>query len=295
MRRALLHDAAVVKNGDAVGHGQGLALIVGDEDKGDTERPLQALQLLLHLLAQLQIERAKRFVEQQYLRFVDQGTSERHTLPLAAGELTGAAGAIARQFHQLQRLFGGPQPLGLAGTLDHQPVGDVVEDIEMRKERIVLEDRVDVAPVGRHAFGGFAEDFDMATCRLLETGDQPEAGGLAGAGRAEHGEEFAGRDFQVDAVHSANLAEMARHLLETNGVHWFLQGKCCFFLLPNGEKVPVRADEGARSAATRALSGKRKAILRMPDHPSSDPSGHLLPEGRRYVSREDHRPPITPI
>jgi len=124
----------------------------------------------------------------------------------------------------------------------------------MREERIVLEDRVDVAPVGRHAFGGLAEDLDMAACGLLEAGNQPEAGGLAGTGRAEHGEELAGRDLQIDAIHSADLAEMARHLLETNGGHWFLpkmvmscaglmfEGRLAetLLLLPSGEKVARR-------------------------------------------------------
>ena len=68
LRRADLDDAAMVEHGDAVGHRQRFALIVGDEDKGEAERALQALQLALHLLAQLEIERAERLVEQQDLR-----------------------------------------------------------------------------------------------------------------------------------------------------------------------------------------------------------------------------------
>ena len=100
---------AVVEDGDAVGHRQRLALVVGDEDEGDAERPLQALQFLLHLLAQLQVERAERFVEQQHLRLVDEGAGERHALALAAGELARPALAVARQLDQGERLFGRPQ------------------------------------------------------------------------------------------------------------------------------------------------------------------------------------------
>jgi hypothetical protein len=67
---------------------------VGDEDEGDAE-PLQRLQLLLHLLAQLQVERAQRLVQQQHLGLVDQRARQRHALALAARKLPGLAVAIA--------------------------------------------------------------------------------------------------------------------------------------------------------------------------------------------------------
>jgi hypothetical protein len=70
---------------------------MGHEDEGDAERLLQRLQFLLHLFAQLQIERAERLVEQQDLGLVDQRPGERHALPLAAGKLRGFARAVAGQ------------------------------------------------------------------------------------------------------------------------------------------------------------------------------------------------------
>ena len=88
-RRADLHDPALVEHGDAVGHRQRLALVVGDEDEGDAERLLQRLQLVLHLLAQLEVERAERLVEQQHLGLVDQRAGQRDALALAAGQLAG--------------------------------------------------------------------------------------------------------------------------------------------------------------------------------------------------------------
>ncbi len=104
----------MVENRDPVGHRQRLALVVGDEDESDAERAAAGLQLLLHLLAQLQVERAQRLVEQQHLRLVDQRAGQRHALALAAGKLSGLAGAVAGKLHQLQRLFGGAVPLALA-------------------------------------------------------------------------------------------------------------------------------------------------------------------------------------
>ena len=94
-RRPDLDDLAVVEDGHAVGHRQCLALIVRDEDEGDAELLLQRLQLFLHLLPELEVERAERLVEQQDLRPVHQRAGERNALALAAGELRRAALLIA--------------------------------------------------------------------------------------------------------------------------------------------------------------------------------------------------------
>ena len=63
-----------------------------------------ALQHELHLLAQLQVERAERLVEQQHLRPVDDRARERDALALAAGELRGLAVAESGEPHQLEHL-----------------------------------------------------------------------------------------------------------------------------------------------------------------------------------------------
>ncbi len=62
---------------------------MGDVDEGDPDLALDLLQLDLQALAQLQVERAERLVEQQHLRQVDQRPRQRHPLLHAAGELRG--------------------------------------------------------------------------------------------------------------------------------------------------------------------------------------------------------------
>ena len=96
-RRADLLDAAVVEHRDAVAHGQRLLLVVGDEDEGDADLALDRLELDLHLLAELEVERAERLVEQQHPGPVDQRPGERDPLALAARELAGLAVAVARR------------------------------------------------------------------------------------------------------------------------------------------------------------------------------------------------------
>ena len=51
---------------------------------------MDVLDLVLHLLAQLLVERAERFVHQDELGIEDQGAGDRHALLLAAGHLVGA-------------------------------------------------------------------------------------------------------------------------------------------------------------------------------------------------------------
>ena len=45
---------------------------------------MQPLELELHALAQLEIERTERLVEQEHVRLVDDRAGERHALLLAA-------------------------------------------------------------------------------------------------------------------------------------------------------------------------------------------------------------------
>jgi len=60
LRLAELLDHAVAHHRDPVGHRQRLLLVVGDVDERDADLALDPLQLDLHLLAQLQVQRAER-------------------------------------------------------------------------------------------------------------------------------------------------------------------------------------------------------------------------------------------
>jgi hypothetical protein len=85
--RAELCDPSRRHHGDAVGHGQRLFLVVGDIDHGRAELGLQALDLDLHVLAQLLVERAERLVHQKCTRIEHQCPGQRDALLLTAGEL----------------------------------------------------------------------------------------------------------------------------------------------------------------------------------------------------------------
>ena len=82
-----LAELAGAEHGDAIGHGHRLDLVVRDIDHGDAEPRVQVLQLVLHLLAQLAVERAQRLVEQHQPRLEHQRARHRDPLLLATGEL----------------------------------------------------------------------------------------------------------------------------------------------------------------------------------------------------------------
>ena len=67
-RRGNLPDHATVHHGGAVGHRQGLVLIMGDDNEGNTDGMLQAHQFQPHGLAQLGVQRAQRLIQQQHIR-----------------------------------------------------------------------------------------------------------------------------------------------------------------------------------------------------------------------------------
>ncbi len=211
-----LFEAALAEDGDAVAHRQGLLLVVGDEDERDADLALQRLEFQLHLLAQFQVQGAEGFVEQQDAGAADQGAGERDPLALAARELGGPPGAVALQADLGERLTGLPQPLGLGHLADLQGVGDVLLHRHVREERVVLEDGVDVAFEGREAGDLLPGQFDPALGGRLEPGDQTQHRGLAGAGRAEHGEELPVAYLQVDAVHGDRLPERLAQALQSD-------------------------------------------------------------------------------
>ena len=82
-----------------------------------------------------------------------------------------------------------------------QAIGDIVEHIEVRKDRIGLEHHVGGPQMRRHRVHRLAVDGDDAAVRRLEARDHAQQGGLAAARRAQQGKELAARDLQADVIH----------------------------------------------------------------------------------------------
>src|SRR5262249_9176729 len=84
---------------------------------------------------------------------------------------------------------------------------DVLEDRQMWEKCVALEDRVDVALVGRCAADLAVAEVDRPGGRLLEAADHPQRRRLAAARGAEQGEEAAALDLKRAVVDGKALVE----------------------------------------------------------------------------------------
>jgi hypothetical protein len=147
--RADLFEPSVGKHGQPVTHRQSLVLVMGDIDEGDADFVLDALQLDLHPLPQLEVERPEGLVQEQDTRPVDEGPGQGDPLPLTAGKLGDAAAVKAVQADHGQCLGAPPAALGLADAFDLEPVFHIGGHVQVREESVVLKDGVDVTVIGR--------------------------------------------------------------------------------------------------------------------------------------------------
>src|SRR5207247_4340175 len=254
--RSGLLDATLVEDGEAVAHRQRLVLVVRDVDERDSEILLKALEEELHLLAQLQVERAERLVEEQHLGPVDERAGEGDALALAARELIRLSGSDGRELHTVEHLFDAPLPLGRADSLDSQAVRDVVGDRHVWEEGVVLEYRVYVPGIGRLARDVASFEQDVTLVRKLEARDQAECRRLPGARGTEHREELATRNPELDRVHRDDVAVGLADAFEPD-----VSGRRRRQATPPGSRDPAR-DRRRRSRAARECGSRWRRYRR---------------------------------
>ena len=190
-RDVRLLDHALRHHRDPVGHGQRLALIVGDVDEGDARPPLDRAKLGAHVLAELEVEGGQRLVEQQDLGLDGQRPCDRDPLALTAGQLRNHLFALIGERDQLQQLVRPPPPRRLVDAAHFQAEGDVFPHLHQREQGEVLEDQRRRPLVGADAGHVLAADPDEPAGRFDETGNHPQDRRLAAAGRPEKAEELA--------------------------------------------------------------------------------------------------------
>lgn len=209
-RAADLGNPAQVHDGDALGHGHGLFLIVGHHHTGHAD-PLDDLhQLQLHLRAQLLVQRAHRLIEQQQFWPLGQRTGQGHTLTLATGELVRLALGVLGHVHQLEHLGHAGVDLRPGHAVLLQAEGDVLRHGHVREQCVRLEHHVDRPLVGRHIGDVYAIEENAPFGGPFEAGEHAQQGGFARTGTTEQGEDLALLDFQGHIVHGDRFVELFR-------------------------------------------------------------------------------------
>ena len=178
-----------------------------DVEKCRSKVRLKRLQFDFHLLAQLQIKRTQRLVEQQDVGLQHHAAGDGHALLLAARKLvhpallhTGEADAF-EHFADLA----GNDVLRLAPA--PQAIADVLLDAHHREQCEMLEHHVHGALVGRGVEDRAVLDQNVTRRWLKKPGDHPHDRGLAAAGGTEDREERALRHFEADVVDRRHVAE----------------------------------------------------------------------------------------
>src|SRR5690606_41778047 len=96
----------------------------------------------------------------------------------------------------------------------------------MRKERVLLEDGVDRAQVGRLVAHLNAVDVDLAAGRVFKSRNHPERGGLAAPAGPKERQELSRphREREAVAVHHVAIALCPLHLLDiySSNVHRYV-------------------------------------------------------------------------
>ena len=201
-----LHDVTGLHDGNAVGDGERLLLVVGDVDGRDTKAALELFDDGAHLHTQLGIEVGERLVHQKHARLDDKGTRQRDALLLTAGEVARLALGEVGDLHQLKRLLHTLLYLRLGDLPRLETVGHILRDGQMGEDGVVLEDHADVALMRRYVVDTPVAEVEVAALDGVEAGDHAEQGRLAAAGGTEQGEEFSLMDGDGNAVKRCKIS-----------------------------------------------------------------------------------------
>src|SRR5579883_568484 len=203
-----LHDPPLVHDRDVVGHHHGLVLVMGHVEDRDPDSALDLLDLELKRLSQLPIQGAERFIEEQRIRLEHQRARKCHALLLAAGKLARPAIAKFRQAYFFKHLEG----LAATSRWRQSPHSErerhIFEHRHLRKQGIALKDDAEIAALGRLPGDVLAIDADLAPIGHFEAGDHHERRRLAGAARAEQGEELPGPQGESDVPNNVLIARI---------------------------------------------------------------------------------------
>ena len=180
---------------------------MGHDDGGDAQLLLDALDLHLHLHPELGVQVGKGLVQQQDGGTGHQGTSQGHTLLLAAGELPGITLVHTGELYQGEHVLHPLPDLLLGQLLELQTKGHVFKNRHVGEQRVILEENADIAAVGGDSGNVFAVHQDLPGGRLSKAGDHAQCGGLAAAAAAQQGDHLAFGSLQVHGIHRSELAE----------------------------------------------------------------------------------------
>ncbi len=221
LRASHLLDVPIIHNNDGIRHGERFLLVMGHINEGDFKRLLYPFQLNLHLLAQLEVQRPQRFIQQQYPRMVDQRACNRDPLLLSARKLVDVAAVIPRKVYQLQHLLYTGFPFIFRYLAQLQPKLNIFKYIQMRKQCIALEHRIDIPFMRRQVVDPKSVKKNVTRLGMDKSTDRPEGCGLSTAGRAKQGNELLVTDVEIQSDENGFPIKIDRNVSQAYNIAFF--------------------------------------------------------------------------
>lgn len=126
--RVVLDDVPTQQHCDGIGHRSRLVTVMRHKKDGRLYGGAQRHHEVVHLRAQLRVERAKGLIEQQHRGACRKCPCQGDTLFLAARQRRRSAPVQISDSHELEKLCRRRTSLALGHTTDHEWERDVVQD-----------------------------------------------------------------------------------------------------------------------------------------------------------------------
>ena len=205
----LLHEA-VLHDDDTGTHRHRFDLVVGDVDEGGGEAGVQLGDFRSHRSAELRVQVGQRFVEKEHFGFADDGTAERDTLSLTAGQSLGLSGQIVGDAENFRRRLDLLVDDFLRHLSQFETERHVVVHGHMGIQSVVLENHRDVPVLGNDVVDEFAVDVQFARRNFFKAGDHTQRRGFPAARRTDEHDEFLVPDVEGEVENS----------LHARGIHF---------------------------------------------------------------------------
>ena len=158
-----------------------------DIDESDAKALLDIFELNLHILAQLEVKSAERLIEQEHSGVNGERARDGDSLLLTAGERIYISLVEALEVHELKHLFNSGFYLFFGQLFDTQTKRHILINIQMRKERVSLEYRIDLPLVRGKRIDFFAVKNNLTLVGVYEARNNPQGSGFTAARRTQQG------------------------------------------------------------------------------------------------------------
>ena len=130
------------------------------------------------------------------MRAIHKRSRKGDALLLSAAEFARASSGKTLHLHHAKGFFDAAADFTSGRIFHAKPERDVVAGAQVRKQGVVLKNRVDAALIRRQDVQALADHPNFSRRRLFESGNQAKKRGLAGTAFAKKREKFTGSDIQ---------------------------------------------------------------------------------------------------